>query len=582
MKRFVLCVFAVGLLAVPASAAASSLVSVGSPAGSTPQNHQNEPAVAVDAAHPNVLAAGVNDFIDWRPCPQDDATQHGTCFDPADDPVGLSGVYFSFDSGHTWTQPTYTGLTARDCAGAGPCPTHTGPIGTLPWYAENGLISNGDPAVAFGPRPVNGTFSWANGSRLYYANLTASLTDGFPQKEPFKGFLAVGVSRLDNPTATSVANKDSWRPPVLATPRMSSTTFEDKEQIWADNAATSPFFGNVYMCVDEFRSNSRGQALPLPQVVSISTDGGNTWSQKQVNSAQTNAALGFHVGCTIRTDSHGVVYLFYTHFQVGLPGIGSHAMQKSFDGGKHWTKPQDIFPMNDDCYNVDPVEGRCVADGDAGFRIDLSAAPSVDIANGAPTGTGATNEIVDTWSDGGFGLNNEATLLRWSTNAGATWSNPSVISLAGDRSLYSATAISPTGDNLYVVYEGPQTPWQGANMTTPRLYHGVFRTAPIGSSGAPGTWSTVENGPLGDIRAAYPGHDIYQERVGDYVYAAATAAYGSAVWTDVRNAAVCDPVQAWRSASFAAGHRVLPGAPWPLSDCPATWGNTDIFAATTG
>src|SRR5881398_3077741 len=138
--------------AVPAALASD--VSVGSPPDTTPQNHQNEPAVAVDAAHPSVLAAGVNDFIDWRPCPQSDAVDHGTCFDPADDPVGLSGVYFSFDRGHSWIQPTYSGLTARDCAASGSCPNHMGPIGTLPWYAENGLISSGDPAVAFGPRPV--------------------------------------------------------------------------------------------------------------------------------------------------------------------------------------------------------------------------------------------------------------------------------------------------------------------------------------------------------------------------------------------------------------------------------------------
>lgn len=582
MKRLLLCVFVAGVLAIPASASASSLVTVGSPAGSTPQNHQNEPAVAVDAIHPNILAAGVNDFLDWRPCPQADAVQRGTCFDPADDPVGLSGVYFSFDSGHTWTQPTYTGLTARDCPAAGSCTAHTGPIGTLPWYAENGLISNGDPAVAFGPRPVNGHFSWANGSRLYYANLTASLTDGFPQKEPFKGFLAVGVSRLDNPTPASVANKNSWLPPVIATTRMSSTTFEDKEQIWADNAASSPFFGNVYMCVDEFRSNSKGQALPIPQVVAVSTDGGDTWSKKQVNSSASNSSQGFKAACSLRTDSNGVVYLFYTKFQVGTPGQGTHVMQKSFDGGKHWTNPQDIFPMNDACYNFDPVEGRCVADGDAGARIDLTAAPSVDIANGAPTGAGATNEIVDAWSDGRLGLNNEKTFLSWSKDAGATWATPAPVSLAGDRSLYSAPAISPTGDRLYVVYEGPITPWQGADMTTPRLYHGVFLTAPVGVTGAPGTWSTVESGPLADLRASYPGHDIYQERIGDYVYAAATATYGAGVWADLRNAAVCNPVQSWRAASFAAGHRLLPGAPWPLSDCPANWGNVDIFAATTG
>ena len=578
MKRFALCVFALLVLSVPAAAVASSPVTVGSPPGSTPQNHQNEPAVAVDAARPNVLAAGVNDFIDWRPCPSS-ATETASCFDPADNPVGLSGVYFSFDKGQSWVQPSYTGLTARDCTATGSCSAHTGLIGTLPWYAESGLISNGDPAVAFGPRPVNGHFSWANGSRLYYANLTASLTDGFPQKQPFKGFLAVAVSRIDNPTATSVMDKNSWMPPVIATPRMSSTTFEDKEQIWADNAATSPFFGNVYMCVDEFRSNSKGQGIPIPQVVAVSTDGGSTWTKRQANNASANSAQGFKAACSIRTDSHGVVYLFYTRFQVGQPGIGTHVMQKSFDGGKHWTQPQDLFPMNDACYNFDPVEGRCVADGYAGFRIDLSASPSIDIANGAPTGAGASNEIVDAWSDGRFGLNNEVSLLSFSTDGGSNWSSPAVVSLAGDRSLYTAPAISPAGDRVYLVYEGPRTPWQGANMFMPRFYHGVLRAAPLGATGSPGTWSTVEDGPLGDVRASYPGHDIYQERVGDYVYAAATTTYGVAVWTDVRNAAVCDPVQSWRAASFAAGHRLIP-APWPTTDCPATWGNTDIYAAT--
>jgi hypothetical protein len=193
------------------------------------------------------------------------------------------------------------------------------------------------------------------------------------------------------------------------------------------------------------------------------------------------------------------------------------------------------------------------------------------------------NEIVDAWSDGRLGLNHEVTLLSYSTNGGSTWSSPSTVSLAGDRSTYSAPAISPTGDKVYVVYEGPQTPFE-TDFTTPRSYHGVFRSAPIGSNGAPGSWTTIESGPLGDLRATYPGHDIYQERIGDYVYAAAAATYGAAVWTDARDAGVCNAVQTWRAASFAAGHRVLPGAPWPLGAgvCPATFGNTNIYAATTG
>ena len=111
--------------------------------------------------------------------------------------------------------------------------------------------------------------------------------------------------------------------------------------------------------------------------------------------------------------------------------------------------------------------------------------------------------------------------------------------------------------------------------------------APVGAGGAPGAWSVVYNGSTrtsaghNDLRGTYPGHDIYQERIGDYVYAAATAAYGVGVWTDAQNATVCSAVQKYRAASFAAGQLALP-APWPLADCPATFGNTDIWSATTG
>jgi hypothetical protein len=573
-------------------------VSVGSPAGTTPQNHQNEPAVAIDANHPNIVVSGWNDFVDWAPCPQADALQFGTCADPADDGVGLSAFAFSFDSGHSWIQPTYTGWTANDCNPSATCTPHVGSIHTLPWYFENRLVSSGDPAVAIGPIPDSGGhFSWANGERVYYGNLVGAWPSGFAFPNPeFHGYLAVGVSRLDNPTPSNILDKSSWKTPVIVDTNVGQTTFEDKDQIWADNAASSPFFGRVYLCNAAFRSNGKhpglGGNFPAPLTVSTSTDGGGSWSTKQITPAGTNGKgpTDFGVsGCSIRTDSHGVLYVFAEMFQnptlVGLPTHGYHVMWKSFDGGKSWTNMQIVRQINDPCFFVDPVFGRCVLDGFAGARTDLSAMPSVDIANGAPTGAGATNEIVDAWADSGSSVNDNKTLVSWSTDGGSTWSSPLTASLPGDRPVYAAPAISPGGDTMYVTYEADTAPWRGADMTSPRPYHGVFETAPVGTGGAPGSWSVVYDGSTdtsaghNDLRATYPGHDIYQERIGDYVYAAASASYGLGVWTDAQNATVCDPVQSYRAASLAAGARALP-APWPVAECPATFGNTDIWSAT--
>jgi hypothetical protein len=582
-------------LAAPAFA---SDVSVGSPPDTTPQNHQNEPAVAIDASHPSFAVAGWNDFVDWAPCPRADAVQFGTCADPADDGVGLSAVAFSFDSGNSWIQPTYTGWTAADCNPTSTCTAHVGPIHTLPWYFENTLVSSGDPAVAVGPIPVNGRFSWANGSRVYYANLVGAWPSGFAFPNPeFHGFLGVGVSRLDNPTPSSVLNKASWKPPVIVNTHTGQTAFEDKEQIWVDNAASSGFFGRVYVCNPEFRSvgqhRGRGGTFPVPLTFSFSTDGGSTWSTKQITPAGTSGSgpnLFGLSGCTVRTDSNGVVYVFAEMFEnptlVGLPTHGFHVMFKSTDGGRSFTKAQVIRQITDPCFFVDPVYGRCVMDGFAGARTDLSAAPSVDIANGAPTGAGASNEILDAWADGGSDVNATTAKLIWSLDGGQSWSNPATVSLGGDRPLYAAPAISPTGDRAYVVYEADTAPWRGADMTSPRPYHGVFLTTPL-TGGSPGSWSVIYNGSTdtsaghNDLRGTYPGHDIYQERVGDYVYAAATATYGLGVWTDAQNAAVCGPVQTYRAASLAAGTHALP-APWPLADCPGMFGNTDIWASTTG
>ncbi|HEX3284593.1 MAG TPA: sialidase family protein, partial [Mycobacterium sp.] len=518
----------------PASALTpDTRVSVGSPSTPFSQNKQNEPALAVDAHQPNVMVAGANDEIDMEAC---NAGTDNTCpFTPG---VGTSGVYFSFDSGTTWTQPTYTGLTARNCLGAvgandPNCVPQVGPIGTLPKYYESGLVSDGDPAVAFGPRPgADGTFSWANGSRLYYANLAANL-GATRSEQTFKGFEAIAVSRTDNVQAAAAGSNSAWQAPVVIS-KQSSTTFSDKEQIWSDNASSSPFFGTTYVCWAAFRGQEKGNAAPAPLQVAVSHDGGDTWKQHQVSAAANNSERNPTDGCTIRTDSRGNAYVF----GIGTVSSRGHQafelMSVSGNGGSTWSRPRPVVGPVTQPGVLDPVQGRPVIDGVAGARSDLAPAPSVDIANGAPTGADATDRIVMSYVSGTISAPH--VYFAESTNRGASWPNPRAVESPGDRGFYAAPAISPDGTDVYVVYNAFTTPYRN-NTTDPRTLVGVVLHAD--SSADPGTptgaFAELHRGAPGDPRGS-SANALTDEFLGDYVYAVATRTYGAGVWNDVRNA----------------------------------------------
>jgi hypothetical protein len=562
-----------GATAASAAAGTEANVTSGSPPTPFSQNKQNEPAMAIDAHMPNIVVAGANEEIDMEAC---NAGNDTTC--PFTNGVGVSGVYFSFDSGHTWKQPTYSGWTARHCLGVvgntdPPCAPKVGRIGTVPNYYENGLVSDGDPAVAFGPRQgADGTFKWSNGSRLYYANLTANF-GATRSEEVFKGFEAIAVSRTDDVYAAAAGVQTAWKNPVIVS-KQSSTTFSDKEQIWADNAASSAFFGNVYICWASFRGQELSpNAAPAPLLVAVSSDGGDTWTQHQISPAANNSQVNPMDGCTVRTDSKGNAYVF----GVGTDSTAGHLpfefMSVSNDGGKSWSRQTPVAGPVSQPGIIDPVLGRPTIDGIAGARSDLAPAPSVDIANGAPLGLDATNRIVMSYVSGE--ITRPHVYFTESANQGMTWSTPLIIEGASDRGYYTAPAISPDGNTVYVVYNAFTTQYR-TNTTDARALVGVFLQASVGASGT-GAFTEVHRGVEGDPRGSSQ-NNLVGEFLGDYVYAAATRSYGTAVWNDARNAADCPAIDAWRySLRFGPA---LPRVA-PQQQCAANFGNSDIYSFTT-
>ncbi len=546
------------------------------------QNKQNEPGLAVDASSPNIMAAGANDNIDLELCNAGDPT---TCpFTPG---VGVTGVQLSTNSGTSWVQPTYTGYSARGCVGdpnpdvtTDECvPAEDGPIGTLPNYFEHGLVSNGDPEVAFGPRMnAQGEFDYAAGSRLYFANIATN----FPGTDQgFKGSGAIGVSRLDvtgpgNRLADALAGvNDAWYDPVIVT-KQNSALFSDKEHLWADNAESSEFFGNAYVCNVGFR----GAAGSEPVLFSRSTDGGDTWKVRQLSAATNNNQTGGRQGCFIKTDSEGTVYVFYlgTRIQDRQSVI---FLTRSYDGGENFDKPRAIAEV-EEVGIFDPVQGRSTFDGIAGGRTN--SFPSVDIANGAPEGNGP-DTIVLTFPDGPTpdepGEPNEEARILTSVDGGDFFTDQEVGSPAGDRPDFPAVAISPDGTDAYLTYNNFLQPWQESTLSPARLMQGVVRHAEVNpATGAIAGWTDLFRGPTGDARGS-SANGLGFEFLGDYNYAVATNDFGSAVWIDLREVADCPAMDAYRN--FLAGGAEAP-RPRPNTDCVQTedsaFGNTDIFGGT--
>jgi uncharacterized membrane protein len=184
-------------------------------------------------------------------------------------------------------------------------------------------------------------------------------------------------------------------------------TNNDKEMLWVDHSATSPFKDNIYVIWHP----------GLPAVVARRTGPAGSWQTPiQVSGSETT---GTAIGADIKTNANGDVFAFY-------PDTGSQGIYvaKSTNGGVSFGAPVHI----------------ATTFGSFQFAVPADASRQLLIYTAAAAyRTGSLNNVYVAWDDlsgdagctsgGGPGTNASSTcksriFFSRSTDGGATWSAP--------------------------------------------------------------------------------------------------------------------------------------------------------------
>jgi len=204
----------------------------------------------------------------------------------------------------------------------------------------------------------------------------------------------------------------------------------DKNHLWIDNSATSPYSGYVYSAWTNF-----GMTDPHVEIVR-STDHGLTWSSPVELSNSP-----FDHGVNIQTDADGNVYVIWAEYNNWPNPEDAIGMVKSTDGGATWSSVSEIITGLKGTRNNDPL----------GHRTNSFPVMAIDQNNG---------NIYVVWSNYGVPGTNTGnwvnTYMIKSTDGGTNWSVPIQVSQSpntdGKFSYLPWIACDPVTGHLGVIF----------------------------------------------------------------------------------------------------------------------------------
>ncbi|HEX8969221.1 MAG TPA: sialidase family protein [Chloroflexota bacterium] len=424
-------VLAVGLVVVSGPSPYAGCSNAGEP-GSVTVNGEVEPSVAVNPA--TVGTANVNIIGAWQQDRWANGGAHGIA------------VGSSLDGGTTWAETT---LPFSVCA----------PNAILDPFTGAPYLRASDPWVSIGP---DGT--------AYAVGLLATNSTGAGNND-------TGIA-----TVTSSDGGRSWgNARLLKSDQGTSPIFEatqffnDKESITAD--PTHP--GRAYVVWDRLQGPSQSpdavlvsRAFRGPTWFSMTSDGGKTWSTARpiFDPGQNSQTIG---NVIVVDPTTGRLYDFFADFQTtGSPKFIPRGLSVGFvtsdDGGLTWSGPATVSGeqvAND----VDPVTGQQLRTAEE--------LPSVAID--PRVGSGGNLYVV--WEDSRFsgGAINQV-VISTSTNHGATWTQPALVSTTTGRPAFTPTVAVNSAGTVGVTYYDLRNLLAGNTSTLPTDLW--LKTSPAGGA----------------------------------------------------------------------------------------------------